>query len=245
LTADRPHTERIIEASREARDREAEVYDERNVRAGWELQAQDACLRRVLSLEPGQTLVDAGCGTGRHLPWLLADGRRVIAADYSERSLEIARTRVPADAGDRVELHAADVRRLPVEDGVADRVLCAEVLGDLPDEQHRLEALRELLRVTRPGGVVVVSGYRWLGRVRRREGFWEGTTMFFHTFRPGELRTLLRRAGFAEVTLAGAPVLPKLFKRLRPDPDLQGRLSVTPLGPRLGHFLIARGVRPA
>ena len=68
-------------------------------------------------------------------------------------------TRANADilgVADRVELHTADVRNLPLPNGCADVVVSSLVLHNLPDAQARSAALGEAVRLLRPGGRLVL-----------------------------------------------------------------------------------------
>lgn len=107
-----------------------------------------------LSLAPGQTVLDVGCGTGRHAVRLAAAGARVTALDFSPRMLEIARAKAGAEG---VRFHLHDVTtRLPLDDGAADRVLCCLMLEHVAD---LASFFGELARVCAPPprGRIVVS----------------------------------------------------------------------------------------
>lgn len=109
---------------------------------------------RVLDLAApaaGETVADAGCGNGAYLAELARRSftGRVIGADLSAGMLAAARGRAPSAA-----LLAADVSALPLADGVADLTLAMHMLYHVPDP---LLAVRELRRVTRRGGRVVVG----------------------------------------------------------------------------------------
>jgi SAM-dependent methyltransferase len=106
----------------------------------------------LLHVAPGEHVLDAGCGTGRNLPRLAALGARVCGCDFSAGMLRVARSR-----GAGAPLFQADLQRdLPVRGGVFDAVLCS-LIGEHLD---RLDvALREIHRVTRPGGRLVFSVY--------------------------------------------------------------------------------------
>jgi SAM-dependent methyltransferase len=119
-------------------------------------------------LPPGVAL-DAACGTGRHAGYLSLRGHRVIGVDSSPEMLDRARTRVPA-----ADLRSGDLRRLPVDDGQVDLVLCALALVHPPD---LMAPMAEFARVLRPGGHLVISDVHHervlLGsvpRVRRADG---------------------------------------------------------------------------
>jgi ubiquinone/menaquinone biosynthesis C-methylase UbiE len=101
----------------------------------------------------GGTVIDVGCGTGRALPALReAVGPRgaVIAIDLTPEMLSRAR---PRGRAAHAALILADARHLPVATASADAVFAAGLITHLPD----IEAgLRQLARVTRPGGQLIV-----------------------------------------------------------------------------------------
>jgi SAM-dependent methyltransferase len=102
-----------------------------------------------LGLRAGQTVLDAGCGTGRALPFLrtaVGPGGIVIGADLTPEMLAAA----VAKGRDRDgALLLADAARLPLRDAALDAAFAAGLIGHLPDPGA---TLRELARVTRPGG---------------------------------------------------------------------------------------------
>jgi len=104
-------------------------------------------------LPPGGTVADVGCGTGRALPALrqaVGPAGAVIAIDVTPEMLrEACCAGRRADAG----LVLADARRLPLADACADAVFAAGLVNHLPDTEA---GLRELGRVTRPGGLLVL-----------------------------------------------------------------------------------------
>jgi SAM-dependent methyltransferase len=109
---------------------------------------------RVLDLAApaaGETVADVGCGNGAYLAELARRGLtgRVVGADLSAGMLAAARSRAPSAA-----LLTADASALPLPDGAADLTLAMHMLYHVPDPQV---AVRELRRVTRPGGRVVVG----------------------------------------------------------------------------------------
>ncbi len=98
------------------------------------------------------SVLDVGCGTGLVGRALRARGfaGRLVGLDLSQASLDLA-----ADRGGYDHLEVADLQqRLPCEDGEFDAVVCVGVMTYLPE----VEAFwRELARVARPDGVVVVT----------------------------------------------------------------------------------------
>jgi len=92
-------------------------------------------------------ILDAGCGSGRTMDELAAYGE-VSGVDLSAEALQAARTRGHAD------VREALVERVPYADAVFDVVTCLDVLEHTPDDRV---TLRELRRVTRPGGTLIVT----------------------------------------------------------------------------------------
>ncbi len=110
--------------------------------------AEEPAVHELLApIAPG-VAVDAGCGTGRHSAHLAALGHDVIGVDASPEMLLFARERAPAAV-----FREGDLRELPVADATADVVVCALALSHLPD----LDAVAELARVLKSGGILVLS----------------------------------------------------------------------------------------
>ena len=135
--------------TREGYDRWASTYDdEGNPLLALEQPEVDEALGDVAGLD----VLDAGTGTGRHALRLAARGARVVAVDFSDQMLAKARAKRGADLV-RFENHDL-TRPLPYVDASFDRVLSALVLEHVPDVTG---FLRELGRVTRPDGSIVVT----------------------------------------------------------------------------------------
>ena len=101
----------------------------------------------------GGVAIDVGCGTGRALPPLreaVGPDGSVIAVDLTPEMLAAAR---PKSIAARAALILADARSLPFADASADAIFAAGLVNHLPDTEA---GLRELARVTRPGGLLVL-----------------------------------------------------------------------------------------
>jgi SAM-dependent methyltransferase len=134
--------------SREGYATWAQTYDGQGNRSIRAEEPVMAALLDELGDGSGRRAVDAGCGTGRHTAKLVDRGWETVGVDGSPEMLEVARERVPG-----AELREGDLRELPVEDASADLAVCALALSHLPD----LEAVGELGRILRPGGVLLLS----------------------------------------------------------------------------------------
>jgi SAM-dependent methyltransferase len=104
---------------------------------------------------PCASLLDAGCGDGRYFHLVAADPptERLVGCDISERILATARE-TAARVGLSPELVRANVESLPFANGSFDLVLCTQVLEHLLSPG---DGVRELARVLRPGGVLLLS----------------------------------------------------------------------------------------
>ncbi len=118
-----------------------------------------------LGLRAGMTLLDLGCGEGRHAFEAYRRGASVIAVDWGVS--EVATTKrwlsAIAEAGEapssaRYEVVRGDLRALPVPDASVDRVIASEVLEHIPDD---VTAMTEIARVLKPGGRVAVTVPRY------------------------------------------------------------------------------------
>jgi demethylmenaquinone methyltransferase/2-methoxy-6-polyprenyl-1,4-benzoquinol methylase len=125
-------------------DRIAPVYDAMNRAMTVGLDRRWRRLTAESVVRPGDRVLDACCGTGDLALADRAAGGDVLGVDFSGRMLERAQRKAPD-----VEWVQADATALPFEDETFDAVTVGFGIRNLPD----LEAgLRELARVTRPGG---------------------------------------------------------------------------------------------
>ena len=182
--------------------------------AGRGLSALKARLVEEIDPRPGMRVLDAGCGRGEVMLACARRGADVAGIDYSEDAVEITRETL-ADVADAEIVHGS-VDALPWPDQHFDAVLFGDVIEHLDPEQAE-RSLRELHRVLRPGGVLIVHTspnlvflvITWplLRPVLRALGFranveatdfWIAESKRYHVNEQTQraLRRSLRRAGF-------------------------------------------------
>ena len=168
------------------------------------LLGRDALLRRTLiadaDIEPGQHLLDIGCGTG-----ILSVLLKQVEPDANVRGLDpdpkaLARARARADrAGAAVEFDRGFADQLPYTDASFDRVFSSLMFHHLTPDQ-KLATLRSVHRVLRPGGFLHLLDF---GEARRGSH-----GLVAHLFHRGEeireqlegrIPSLMRAGGFADV----------------------------------------------
>ena len=121
---------------------------------------------RRFPVRPGQRVLDLGCGGGRHAFEVFRRGADVVAFDLDPSELASVRGMfgAMAEAGEgdgdaSATAVSGDATAMPFGDGTFDRVIAAEVLEHIPDDQR---AMNELARVLRPGGLAAVTVPSWL-----------------------------------------------------------------------------------
>jgi SAM-dependent methyltransferase len=118
-----------------------------------------------LGVQPGDLVLDAGAGFGRHAFELARRGANVVALDYAADEVIATRNVFGAMleggeiAADRyVGVLRGDATRLPFADDSFDRVITSEVLEHI---QADVDAIAELVRILRPGGTFAATVPSW------------------------------------------------------------------------------------
>jgi SAM-dependent methyltransferase len=175
--------------------------------------AEEAAAFLLPELAPGMRLLDVGCGPGsitRGLAERVAPGE-VVGLDPSGEILEVARQEAAARGLANLRYQAGSVYALPFPDGAFDVAYAHQVFQHL---REREAALREMLRVVRPGGLVAVRDVDWGTATYWPPDGWIDRFLEVHqqTWRRNggeprmgrELRALANAAGLVDVRVTAA-----------------------------------------
>ena len=136
-----------------------------------------------LDWKGNERVLDVGCGRGLFLIGAakrLTSGRAVGIDKWQAEDLSGNTPSAPLDnaaiegVADRVEVHTGDARKLPFDAASFDVVVSSMALHNIYDRGERQTAIREIARVTRPGGRVLIVDIRHIGdyaRTLRDAGF--------------------------------------------------------------------------
>jgi SAM-dependent methyltransferase len=146
----------------------------------------------ALDPQPGEEILDVGCGSGAYTRELVRLGAQVTATEIAPTPLALAKRNL-GELAEPVDFRLEDAQALSLPDAAFDKVLLTEVIEHVPEPER---AIAEAARVLRPDGLLVVStpsrfspmnlAYDLKRRVRRY-----GFNEHLHELTPGSFRRLV------------------------------------------------------
>jgi SAM-dependent methyltransferase len=168
-------------------------------------------------------VLDAGCGTGGQLRQLEGWGQ-VTAFDFYPRAAAMSSSRRPG------RVAVASIDAIPFQDASFDLVTALDVVCQLPMPQDDA-ALRELARVLKPGGTLVVR----VPALQMLYGSHDRTLHTFHRYTTGEMVEKMRKAGlrpvrstYANTLLFPVALVRRLLSRLTSKPPTESDVRGVP-----------------
>ena len=158
----------------------------------------------LLGADPGDLVLDMGCGAGRHAFETVRRGCRIVALDQDLQELVDVRNTFAAmitsgelDADVEGQPVSADALKLPFSNETFDRIICSEVLEHIPNDEG---AIDELVRVLRPGGSIAITVPAWMAEKicwRLSDEYHAPKAVGGHVriYRKSELRSKITNAG--------------------------------------------------
>lgn len=111
-------------------------------------------------IKPGMTIVDVGAGNGRFARTLSDQSVTYIGLEPSAS--------LRGCAEPTLDMRPGALPRLPLAEGLADLTVCLAVLHHIPTREERQAAVSELIRITKPGGIIAATSW-YLHRNSRAE----------------------------------------------------------------------------
>ncbi|MEO8611681.1 MAG: class I SAM-dependent methyltransferase [Chloroflexota bacterium] len=160
-----------------------------------------------LNVSPDSQWLDVGCGTGvlTQTVLKLAQPRIMTGIDRSEGFIGYARQQV---VDERADFKVGDAQSLPLEDATYDAAISGLVLNFVPQP---IQMVREMARVTRPGGSVAIYIWDYASKMQFMRHFWNAAAALdpaaydldegrrFPLNQPEPLGNLFREAGLQKV----------------------------------------------
>jgi SAM-dependent methyltransferase len=152
--------------------------------------------RRHFHIQPGERVLDLGCGSGRHTLEAARFPGRVVGVDISTDDLRAAKfmyddLRRKGQVRGHADFIIGDAQNLPFRDGAFDKSICTETFEHIPDDRR---GIAEFERVTKPGAPVCVS----VPNYWPERAFWALSWDYWHSpgghvrwYRPGEMWRIL------------------------------------------------------
>jgi len=148
----------------------------------------------------GMHILDVGCGGGATIAQMLklSDGSIIDGIDYAQQSVDSASALNREYLGSRVHIHLGDVAALPFRDASYDLATAVETVYFWPDMSA---ALAEIKRVLKPDGMFMIL----CEGSDPDTNTWSQDYGAMTIYRPEELASLLKNAGFADVSFKRGP----------------------------------------
>jgi len=203
------YAEYLLKKTKEDYNRIAEEFSSRRSRV-WEE------VRFLFDdyVEPGDKVLDLGCGNGRFFEVLKDKRVDYIGVDFSEKLIEIAKKRFP-----EAKFLVADALNLPFPNNFFDKVYAIAVLHHIPSKAFRQRFLEETKRVLKPGSLLILTCWNlWQKpKIRRlifkftlkkifclskldffdiQMNWWGMPSCYFHCFTKKELVKAVKESGF-------------------------------------------------
>ncbi len=164
----------------------------------------------LLEVKPGQRILDAGCGAGRHCFEAFRRGMEVYPLDYSLEEVKkvmyslVAAAEADKKKGGKWQHLTGDVHNLPFAENYFDRIICSEVLEHTWQDST---VLKELTRILKPRGRIAITTPTFF-----TEYAYDKLSPLYFTNPGGHIRKFLPQELARKLELAGLKVYAVRFK---------------------------------
>jgi ubiquinone/menaquinone biosynthesis C-methylase UbiE len=193
----------------------------------------EECISFINSLPKNCTVIDIGCGNGRHLLPCAKNCKKVIGLDISTELLKIVKNKVYDKKLRNVEFIHSDAVNIPIKNDSIDAVLYIATLHNIPIRYRRINSLKEIHRILKPGGMAIISVWsRWQDKFRQHflirmithfgrnefgdiNIYWRqhglNISRYYHLYSKREFQKDINKTGFKIISLEGKKIQSKKY----------------------------------
>ena len=191
------------------------------------------CVEFINKFSKNDTVIDIGCGNGRHLLISAKICKKAIGIDISNELLKIVKNKVLENKIDNVFLLQSDLVNLSIKDKSADAVLFIAALHNVKGRENRVKALCEVRRILKKDRKALISVWsRWQDKYRKMffkkwfasfgknefgdiDIFWRqhglNIPRFYHLYSRKEFKNDLIEADFKIIELRSEKIISKKY----------------------------------
>jgi len=228
------------------RDSEAAKYDDWYIKTKglWWHETELKVLLPLLQLTQDDTLLDAGCGTGRISIEAAPYVQDLYGVDFSPVSIKMLLKRSANIGLSNITAQVGDITQLTFKSDTFDKAISVQVIEHIPSLELRLQALREILRVLKQGGRFIFTVYRWGGMItQNKEGYWDNG-LYRYAFTAEESYELMRKVGYVDIDVMRLINVPALRRFGRWTSSIERWLSIHRINIGKGIYLCVVGHKP-
>ncbi len=197
-------------------------------RKSWE-----ECINFINTIPKTSMVVDVGSGNGRHLIPCAKHCKKVIGLDVSKELLGIVKKKLYKYKLKNVDLIHSDAVNIPLKNNSTDAVLYIATLHNISVRYRRINTLKEINRILKPGGRAIISVWsRWQDKFRQHflirmitkfgrneygdiDIYWRqhglNISRFYHLYSKREFQKDIIQAGFKIIKLEGKKIHSKKY----------------------------------
>ena len=144
-------------------------------------------------INPNSKILDAGCGNGKNMIYFKKNGHTVKGIDFSDSLLKICKSK-------DLDVLSSDIRSLPFENNTFDNTISIAVIHHLSTNEDRIKAIKELLRVTKKDGKILITVWAIEQEEHSRRTFklgdnivsFEDSSRYYHIFNEESFLNLIK-----------------------------------------------------
>ena len=191
------------------------------------------CINFINTLSTNSIVVDIGSGNGRHLIPCAEHCKNTIGLDVSGELLNIIKQKVNDKKLKNVQLIHSDAVNIPLKKNSIDAVLYIATLHNIPVRYRRINSLKEIYRILKPGGRAIITVWsRWQDKYRQHflikmisqfgrnefgdiNLYWRqhglNVSRYYHLYSKRELSKDFSKTGFKILSLEGKKIHSKKY----------------------------------